>query len=423
MIKLGTAKLVISPPVPVRLCGYACRTKKFDGITEDIFLRVHCWQAGTGSVIVVYADLLWWNPEFVEHIRTLVLSELGIPGEQLLFTASHNHSGPGTGNSFTALLETGDREYTDFLAGKVIEGIRSARSNLEPVSIGRFDGTCCMNVYRRILIESEGIRMRPNYAVPADTHLSILGFYRIPDGNPKGFAVQYACHANLSDGNTVHPDYAGLALNMFDETYPGSVAVFLQGCTADLRPNSVLGTRFVACDFPKVKDFAEQFFDVCKKTLEGQRVPVEGGLSVRRETARLPLHLGFSREDIERLAEEGKDEITRQWAQKVLGKKMKPYEELEITRVDLGSVALFFFNAEMSQYYAEAVRKKIPGSLCVCYTNGMIGYLCVGRQIVEGGYEPCESARYFALCGTYKPEIENIITTTLSRFDSVNNKE
>lgn len=50
----------------------------------------------------------------------------------------------------------------------------------------------------------------------------------------KGVLLHYPCHANLANGNAVHPDYPGAALRMLDETFPGSVGVFLQGCTADL---------------------------------------------------------------------------------------------------------------------------------------------------------------------------------------------
>lgn len=39
----------------------------------------------------------------------------------------------------------------------------------------------------------------------------------------------------------------------------------------------------------------------------------------------------------------------------------------------------------------------------------MIGYLATARQISHGGYEPEGSALYFALAGTYTPEIETRI--------------
>ena len=43
-MKLGTAKSIITPAYPIRLCGYASRNKPFEMIAEDIYLRVCIWR-------------------------------------------------------------------------------------------------------------------------------------------------------------------------------------------------------------------------------------------------------------------------------------------------------------------------------------------------------------------------------------------
>lgn len=113
-MELGTAKRVITPPRPVRLAGYATRTTPFDSVLEDIYVRVHDYRCGSARAVLVYGDLLWWNSEFVAMARPCLAAALGVKEEQILFTASHNHSGPGTGGNFTPLLETVDAEYTEF---------------------------------------------------------------------------------------------------------------------------------------------------------------------------------------------------------------------------------------------------------------------------------------------------------------------
>lgn len=78
--------------------------------------------------------------------------------------------------------------------------------------------------------------------------------------------------------------------------------------------------------------------------------------------------------------------------------------------IDYGDRLRFYtFNAEVSQYYAAFARDLDPDAVCIAYTNGMIGYISTAEQIEEGGYEPKGSALYFALAGTYKPEIERLI--------------
>ena len=56
-------------------------------------------------------------------------------------------------------------------------------------------------------------------------------------------------------------------------------------------------------------------------------------------------------------------------------------------------------------------------------TNGMIGYLSNAQQIVEGGYEPRDSATYFALAGTYTMEIDRIIRAGLRELSGKNENQ
>ena len=221
-MELGTAKRAITPPRPVRLAGYATRTTPFDSVLEDIYVRVHDYRCGSDRAVLVYGDLLWWNSEFVAMARPRLAAALGVKEEQILFTASHNHSGPGTGGNFTPLLETVDAEYTEFLYTQVETAACAAAQNVEPVRGTVHRGECALNVYRRVHTP-DGIAMWPNYDMPADHHLTVVRLERA-DGTVKGVLVHYPCHANLANGNAVHPDYPGATLRMLDEMFPGSVA-------------------------------------------------------------------------------------------------------------------------------------------------------------------------------------------------------
>lgn len=413
MLWLGTAKRCITPQKPVRLCGYATRTAAFDGVKEDIWVRVHALQDGTERLFVVYADLLWWNSTFVDRIRREIFTQYGIGAQNLLFVASHNHSGPGTGNCFTPLLETGEEAYADFLSEAVLSALQAALENQEPVTVRRYETKCAMNVYRRVKT-ADGVLMRPNYAVPADWALTALGFYR-RDGSLKGAMLHYPCHANLSNENAVQPDYPGIALRLLDEAFPGSLSLFLQGCTADLRPNSVLGDRFVPCDYERVRSFAQNFFQQCRTLLQRPGKSMDGALRVSSLFLKLPLDQPFEKSDVQ-AALHDPEEAKRQWAEKVIEKNFRPYETMEIACVVIAGQILFGFNAEMSQAYAAFARVICPGALCAGYTNGMIGYLAAAGQIREGGYEPVGSAVYFALAGTYSVGVEALIHDAMEKL-------
>ena len=414
-MQLGTAKLAITPPMPVRLCGYATRKTPFERVNEDIFLRVHLHRSREGTILFVYADLLWWSGGFVDAAREMLSARYAIPIENIFFVASHNHSGPPTGGRFTPSLEEFSPGYADFLMQRVEQVVRIAQENLEPVNVFRHDGTCALNVYRRVISDS-GVLMRPNYQVPADHTLTIFAFRRL-DGSLKGCMVHYPCHANLSDQNAVSPDYPGVALRMLDGDFPDSVSLFLQGCTADLRPNSVLGDRFVTVDHEKVLLFAENFHRQCKALLEQPGKAVQPCLRTSRTTASLPLEGVLSKEELRARLKTAQG-VEREWARAVWDSGSRAFEELEVSCIRYGPEMCFYtFNAEVAQEYAAFARGVRPGAVCIAYTNGMIGYLCTAGQIAHGGYEPKESALYFALAGTYSQEIEPLIKKAIRSVD------
>ncbi len=293
---------------------------------------------------------------------------------------------------------------------QVLDALAESREDSTPVQMRKMQGSCAMNVFRRMPTE-QGIAMRPNYQVAADDHLTVLGFYTDAQ-QLKGAMIHYPCHANLSNENYLQPDYPGVALRMLEAEYAGSTCVFLQGCTADLRPNSVLGDNFIACDYAKVLQFAQAFAAHCKALFSGKGKPMQGALSITRQSIALPLTQPFTRAQVSAQLQSSALE-QRQWAEKILAKDLRDHELLEASVLVIAGQKIITFNAEVSQYYA-AYARQYADALAVAYTNGMIGYLSTAEQIAQGGYEPEGSATYFALAGTYAPEIETKIQTLIA---------
>lgn len=405
MRTLGTARVCITPEKTVRLCGFGFRKTVYDTVRKDLYARVYDLREESERVVLLYGDLLWWNPAFVERMRKEIYEKLGIQPSQLLFTASHNHSGPGTGDTFIPLLETVEKEYADVLAKRIIQALREAQESQEEVVMTRSEGSCALNVYRRIMTE-QGIQMMPNYQVEPDRTLTVFGFYRT-DGSLKGRILHYPCHANLSKDNDLHPDYPGYVLEQLDGETPGSLHLFLQGCTADMRPNCVLGNQFRPGSREDVETFAAYMCEAVQKTV-GRETVVGPGMCLAQRFLSLPVEQDFTAHEVENRLGDCREEV-RQWAVKVMEKKLRDYEVLELNSLLLGEQKFYFFNAEVSMYYAHAARNRVPGAVCIGYTNGMLGYLSTAEQIRAGGYEPVNSAVYFAVAGTYGEAIQSMI--------------
>lgn len=411
-MKLGVAKSCITPEMPVRLCGYAKRKGTFEGVLEDIYIRVH-WQENDGiRLVLVYGDLLWWGTDFVEKAKNELWCRLGLKAEEIFFIASHNHSGPPTGNLFTEELETYSPEYARQLLTQVVQTVGEAGKSLEKVTIKRYDGEAALNVYRRL--KWDGIvEMRPNYKVRADHQLTVIHFQRL-DGTIKGRWIHYPCHANLSSDNQIHGDYPGVLLRKLDEKTPGCISMFLQGFTGDLRPNCTLGDRFISADWSQVQCFAEELEEAVERIEKKTCRIVEGYLTLKQMEVPLRLENIKSEEWLEQAERFSSADLERQWAGKVLEKGNKDFENLQISSIRYGdSLCVFLFNAEVSQFYGTDIKQLFPDAICVGYANGMIGYVMTEQQIKDGGYEPDESAKYFALSGTYSSGVEKKIKAAI----------
>lgn len=406
---LGTSKIAISPLMPLRLSGYASRKDNFKTIKEDIFLRVHYFFDTKNNIKLafIYADILWWGTDFVNNIKFELERKFNLPADNFIFIASHNHSGPPTSNSFTKTLETYNGEYAKFLYNKVIEGIELAKENLEEVYCELHTGFSNLNVFRRVVTD-EGVLMRPNYNEFADKKLTVLKFIR-KDNSSKAFIVHYPCHANISDENNIQPDYPGITLRLLDEMYANSISIFMQGATADLRPNVVLGDRFTPQEYERVKIFANYFLEDILKALENEPKILELELEINKTEVNLYMENLKEYDEVKNMLNSN-NIVEREWAEKVLEKDNRNYETLEIRKVNLSNdLTILTYNCELSQEYSLYAQKLNGDTLTVAYSNGMIGYICTEKQILEGGYEPNGSSLYFALPGNYKPEIEEAI--------------
>lgn len=420
-MKMGTAKRCITPQTPLRLCGFAFRKGNFSRVAEDIYVRVHFFEHCGSSIVFIYGDLIAWSNDFVAEARQIIKNELHLNSNQVYFTASHNHSGPPSGSSITRAVETPNPAYRSFLMQEVLLAVKQAKANFEDITIYRYDGECEMNVYRRYP-EAKGVQMRPNYDIKPDRSLTITAFYRA-DGSLKGSFIHYACHANLAGLNVLHPDYPGIALRMMDERHLGSISLFLQGCTGDLRPNSVLGEVFRRCDYAAVVQYAKQFCEACEVLLDKKGSLLEPVMHSEQMLCRLPLTSSITRAEAQALLK-STIAIEKDWAKKVLEKNMASFEELELGLIFFAKGLIFFtLNAEVSQDYAAFARELSKNALCIGYTNGMIGYICTAEQIQNGGYEPSESALYFALNGTYPTETEQTIQNAMKTLLQSNLKE
>ena len=190
----------------------------------------------------------------------------GIPGENILIGATHNHSGP---DCYGFPDETGktacNLTYLDAVCAKLAAAINEAVRNLQPANIkiatGQARGKIAYNYYAEQLYD------------PRCHVLQCLG----ADGKPIATLVNYACHPEVigADQGIMCPDFVGPLYDRI-EAKGGGTGIFM---------NSALGGMVTAdCRGPAGRDV--QTWDECVRIgslLGDEALRIVSAAAVQRE--------------------------------------------------------------------------------------------------------------------------------------------
>jgi hypothetical protein len=154
----------------------------------------------------------------------------GIPPQNILIGATHNHSAPDCyGFPDQAGRTAADLDYLDSVCAKLASAINEAVANLQParvrIATGRAQGRIAYNYYAEQLYD------------PRCTVVQCLG----ADGSSFATLVNYACHPEVigPDQGILCPDFVGPLYDRIGER-GGGTGIFLNGAlggmvTADCR--------------------------------------------------------------------------------------------------------------------------------------------------------------------------------------------
>lgn len=126
----------ITPPVASPLAGFGARKPNAsESHGERMYVKALTLKVESQTVTIVAADILL----VMSNLRREILHRLGVSPEEVFFTATHTHSGPGgfaPGIIEQFVIGKYDRQHLDDLAEAFDEAIRSSRVNLRPAQIG-----------------------------------------------------------------------------------------------------------------------------------------------------------------------------------------------------------------------------------------------------------------------------------------------
>ncbi len=424
-VRLGAAKVNITPPVGTHLGGYGGRRYPSDDIHDELYAAAYVFTDGTTTAAVIGADLVDFPLERTQAVRRKITSLTGIPGAHVMLGTSHGHSGPntkgwgaglpGAGEPYPGGMPTAELDYAlpvldhDYLAeleNKLAGVVAMAMQGSQTVVGGIGTGQYGLAVNRRGELNGEVVNCpRPDGLV--DHSLPVV---RFDDecGEPAGIIFNYACHpTSMSDNHAMSADYPGPARSFVEGVYGDDCVVgFLLGCHGDIRPNytDATGTRFRSANFAELEREGRIMGAEVVKTRESISPRALAGVAAASTPIVAPFAEPPTADYLRQALETGAFPDTgrrlpfgkARWAQRILRQledgTLADGLETELQVIRVGHLVFVGFPGEFFLEYGMETRTRVKEQfgldvVHVSMANDMIGYVPSDREIPRGGYE------------------------------------
>jgi putative membrane-bound dehydrogenase-like protein len=415
VVRIGAAKVDITPDYPVRLCGYGNRKTESEGVAQRIFARAVV--LGDPAAVLVNIETCGFPESFVERVTDKLNERHEIPRERVVLCATHTHSAPWlTGYApmlFAPPLPEEQvercRRYEEELFHHVVQVVSEAMANRRPAQLWHAEGEVTFAVNRRRLEEGTWRGFGVQADGPVDHRLPILVAKDL-EGKPLAIVSNYACHCTTLGGefNQVAGDWAGYAQEKIEETFPGAIGMSIIGCGADANPAARGGLE-------ECRRQGEMLAAEVERLMTSELKPIAGSIACRLTHVDLPLGPLPSRESWERRAQE--PGVPGAHAQHFLDMLNGGQELPTSVRYPIGvwsfgeDLAMVFLGGEVVVDYAIRLSEMFDSERLwiTAYANAIPSYIPSARLLREGGYETDSSMHYYRQPTRYAPEVEETL--------------
>lgn len=421
MFKAGTALADVSPKTSMHMAGYPepenrCTT----GVHDPLYVSAYYLANGKDELLLYTADLCSFNNNRVAALRKRIEETCGIPGDHVLMSCTHTHSGPVTGSRpFSTERAEMYPEYNAFLEETMLNLAVEAKKGAFPAKIG---------IEKALCGKEQGIggnRHDPNGVTDPEVYTIC-----IKDANDevRGILVDYSLHPTLlhAENFLASADYPGYMRIYFAEKYPKAVFGFFQGTSGNQ------SSRFFrnGQTFEEAERFGRTIAAAADKAIASMtftdEVPLKAKIVTTRPTLKVvpsveeaAEKVARSKAELERLERENAPYPIRRSAECTLiganlmhtiaksmlteeGRKdSEAFKTLDLQIIAIGDARLVCSPAELFVEFGLAIKAQSPAekTFVVTLANGTgAGYVFTRQAWEEGGYE-ASGSRYTAEAG------------------------
>ena len=401
-------------------------------VHDELHARCLALDDGTTRLVFVVVDSVPVNREVFDAARRVIERDTGIPGGNLLMSATHTHSATSArGRDAMAMrnppAEAAERspldDYQSFLARRIVDGVKRALNQLEPARIGWGAGQVPQHVFNRRWVLKEGKTAvnpfggqdravmnpgaRPDLDRPAGPVNPEVYFVSVeaPDGRPIAVLANYWLHyvGGVPTGH-ISADYFAVVADRLqellgaDRRVPPFVGILANGPCADVNNiNVAQPDRRKYAPYEKIRLVADDVAREIARVRAGVRhlewvelraAHADVALRTRRpdasavERARQVLARPATVSPVHRLE--------RNYAERVISAAEWPETlNVMVQAVRIGGLAVAAIPFEVFTETGLELKARSPfrDTFTIELANGGYGYLPTPAQHALGGYE------------------------------------
>ncbi|MEN6626503.1 MAG: hypothetical protein ABFD69_09775 [Candidatus Sumerlaeia bacterium] len=425
--RIGAAEADITPDWPIMMAGFSARKKPSEGTYDQIRVRAMTIDDGKTRIVYIMGDLASWDrrsnprpaglapaagarsnagnrppsapPNIIKSITEQLRQSNGIDPDNVIFVASHSHSGP----------VLNDEKFKPMLISQTVKCAQEALANAREARLFFGRGTTRVGVSRRGRDLAGEDRWEINPYAQHDHEVVVL---KAVDraGRPIGVIFNYGCHPSMMGSQLIGADFVGFAATELKQRLGGAPALFLQGSGGDAKPvNPTPGKPFLflpnaQTDVAATKARGVELADDVCEVLGGKMDEITGPIRYGHREVELPvmsawkgsgrwLDAGSAVDPDDPLS--GPRRRMARYAKMMLDSMDEKGNYKETQRSDIYCVRIGdeFIHVGMSGEICSPIGLRVKDELRGCkvmftgYTGYMNGYIPAQNQITAGGYE------------------------------------
>jgi len=258
ILKVGYARVDITPTEPVPLAGYGNTDKR---ISNNILSHLYCtciaFTGEDGNTVLLFHNDLINSPTVLSTpARESISAATGVPFEQIIIAATHTHSAPDVWQEKFESIQNFRKYFTEQATKCAVEAMADRKS--AELSVAKTK-TRNLNFVRHYLM-NDGSVVGDNYGTTAgktyvghvtqaDPEMRLVKFTR--EGGEDILLVNWQTHPHRTGGNKKYDISADIVGAMRDEVEAatGMRFIYFTGGAGNINPHSRIKEENIAPDF------------------------------------------------------------------------------------------------------------------------------------------------------------------------------